>query len=74
MARTILGLRAELVREVLERLPLEEVLSVLPETSESLQALSSLGQEDMAEYLVKWQKGPEGPFTASPVPAYRLPA
>ena len=51
-----LGLRAELVREVLERLPLEEVLSVLPETSESLQALSSLGQEDMAEYLVKWQR------------------
>ncbi|NQW21980.1 MAG: ParB N-terminal domain-containing protein [SAR202 cluster bacterium] len=46
-----LGLRAELVRDVLKELGQEEVLSLLPESAESLAALSSLGQEDMAEYL-----------------------
>ena len=46
-----LGLRAELVREVLKELAQEEILSLLPESAESLAALSSLGQEDMAEYL-----------------------
>ena len=50
-----LGLKAELVREILESLPEEEVLSLLPETTESLQALSSLGQESMADYLQNWQ-------------------
>ncbi len=49
-----LGLKAELVREVLKTLPQEDVLSLLPETTESLQALSSLGQADMAEYLQNW--------------------
>ena len=51
-----LGLKAELVREILESLPKEEVLSLLPETTESLQALSSLGQESMADYLQNWQR------------------
>ena len=51
-----LGLKAELIREVLESLPKEEVLSLLPETTESLAALSSLGQEDMADYLQNWQR------------------
>ena len=51
-----LGLRAELVREVLEALPKEEILSLLPETAESLEALSSLGQENMADYLQNWQR------------------
>ena len=51
-----LGLRAELLREVLKDLPEEDVLSLLPETSESLQALSSLGLEEMAEYLDNWQR------------------
>ncbi len=50
-----LGLKADLVREVLKTLPKEEVLSLLPETTESLQALSSLGQETMANYLQNWQ-------------------
>ena len=50
-----LGLKAELVREILESLPKEEVLALLPETAESLQALSSLGQESMADYLKNWQ-------------------
>ena len=50
-----LGLKAELVRDILESLSKEEVLALLPETAESLQALSSLGQESMADYLQNWQ-------------------
>ena len=50
-----LGLKAELIREVLKSLPQEEVLSLLPETTKSLQSLASLGQESMAEYLQNWQ-------------------
>jgi ParB family chromosome partitioning protein len=51
-----LGLKAELVREVLEQLPQEEVLRLLPETAQSLQAMASLGQEDLAQYLQNWQQ------------------
>ncbi len=51
-----LGLKAELLREVLERLTQEEVLSVLPETSATLAALSDMGQETMAEHLRAWQE------------------
>ena len=50
-----LGLRAGLVRQMLEALPQEELLAVLPETSESLQALASAGQEDLAEHLRAWE-------------------
>lgn len=51
-----LGLRAELVREVLEAIPQEEVLSLLPDTASSLQALASLGQQTIAEHLMAWQE------------------
>jgi ParB family chromosome partitioning protein len=51
-----LGLRAELLRNVLTGMPQEEVLALLPETAQSLQALSSLGQQDMASYLEAWEK------------------
>jgi ParB family transcriptional regulator, chromosome partitioning protein len=51
-----LGLQAELIREVLQSLPQEEVLSLLPDTAQSLQALSALGQETMADYLQNWQQ------------------
>ena len=50
-----LGLRAELVREVVEELGSAGVLAVLPETKSSLEALTSLGEEDMATYLQNWQ-------------------
>lgn len=46
-----LGLRAEVVRDVLARLPESEVLDLLPETPAGLAALFSLGQQDIAEYL-----------------------
>lgn len=49
------GLKAELFRAMLERLSEQEVTALLPETSASLQALASLGQQDMAEHLVAWQ-------------------
>jgi ParB family chromosome partitioning protein len=51
-----LGLQAELVRELLQFLPQEEVLQLLPETAQGLQALSSLGQDTMAGYLQNWQQ------------------
>ena len=51
-----LGLRAELVRQVLELMPREEVLGLLPETAQGLDALAALGQQDMADYLQTWQK------------------
>ena len=45
------GLRAQLLREVLENVSQETVVDLLPETAESLQGLASLGQETIAEYL-----------------------
>ena len=50
-----LGLRAELLKEVLDTVSRETVLSLLPETTESLQSLVSMGQESMAEHLQAWQ-------------------
>jgi ParB family chromosome partitioning protein len=49
------GLRAELLRELLNRLPQEEVLKLLPETVQSLRALSFLGQQDLDGYIRNWQ-------------------
>ena len=51
-----LGLRAEAVREILKRIPQEQVLAILPETSSNLSALSTLGQQEMAEHLEAWQE------------------
>ena len=51
-----LGLRAELLQQVLEELPQSEVLRLLPETAEGLQALASLGQQDLAGYLQNYQQ------------------
>ena len=51
-----LGLRAELLKEVLDTVSRETVLSLLPETGDSLRGLVSMGQESMAEHLQAWQK------------------
>ena len=51
-----LGLRAELVRKALETVTGAEVLDLLPETAESLDALASMGHETMAEHLQAWQQ------------------
>jgi len=50
-----LGLRAELLREVLDSVGEDVVTALLPETRESLAALASLGQEDMASSLQAWE-------------------
>ena len=51
-----LGLRAEMLREILEQIPGAEVVKLLPETAESLNAFASLGQQDLAGYLQNWQQ------------------
>jgi ParB family chromosome partitioning protein len=51
-----LGLRAELIREVLQVLPEEEVLAVLPDTMDGLKWMANLGQETVAGYLQNWEK------------------
>jgi ParB family chromosome partitioning protein len=51
-----LGLKAELLRKVLAEMPQQEVLHLLPETTQSLQALASLGQQDLAGYLQNYQQ------------------
>jgi hypothetical protein len=51
-----LGLRAELLRRVLEVIPQGEVLCLLPETTKSLTAIASLSQENIAEHLKRWEQ------------------
>ena len=51
-----LGLKAELLRRVMEVVPQAEILALLPETTESLEALASLGKQDLAEYLGEWER------------------
>ena len=51
-----LGLRSKVLNHILAKVPKEEVIAILPETAESLEALSSLGQEDIAAHLRAWQK------------------
>ncbi len=50
-----LGIRAELLNEVLAAIPESEVLALLPGAASSLQGLGSLSQEDLAEQLQSWQ-------------------
>ena len=54
-----LGLRAHMIRDVLNRVTREQVLALLPETSESLNPLASMGQETIASHLAAWQKAQE---------------
>ena len=51
-----IGLRAELVREVLRELPINDVIEVLPESAKALTELASLGASDVADYLRNWQR------------------
>ena len=51
-----LGLKAEMVREVLETIPQSEVLSLLPESAASLGALASLAEVTLAAHLQAWQQ------------------
>ncbi len=51
-----LGLRAEVLRDVLESLPQEDVMALLPETAASLQALTSVGKQSIAQALQQWEQ------------------
>jgi ParB family chromosome partitioning protein len=51
-----LGLRAELIREVLKTIPEGDVLKILPDTMVGLKGMATLGQEKMAGYLQNWEK------------------
>lgn len=56
MVRTTRGLRAELIRSVIDNIPISEVIDLLPETTNSLNALTSMGTESIASYLTTWQQ------------------
>ncbi|HZA22431.1 MAG TPA: ParB N-terminal domain-containing protein, partial [Dehalococcoidia bacterium] len=51
-----LGLRAQVLREILESKSQEEVLALLPETAVSLQALTSIGEKSIAQALQHWEQ------------------
>ncbi len=50
-----LGLRAAVVRDILQSLPLTDVLAVLPDSAESLRDLAAIGQDTIAQRLTAWQ-------------------
>jgi ParB family chromosome partitioning protein len=51
-----LGLRAELLREVLQVIPEQEVMSVLPDALAGLTGIGAIGRETVAAYLQNWEK------------------
>jgi ParB family chromosome partitioning protein len=51
-----LGLRAELVRKALESISKEEIIRILPETANTLNAIAAIGEGEMAAYLKNWEK------------------
>ena len=51
-----LGLRAELLREALQMIPEQEVMSVLPDTMGGLAGIGAIGRETLAGYLQNWEK------------------
>jgi ParB family chromosome partitioning protein len=51
-----LGMKAQLIREVLESVDLEDITSLLPETEDSLEELTALGQETLEDHLQAWQQ------------------
>ena len=50
-----LGLKSEVFKKILGSMSQEEVLSILPESARSLEALTSLNKESTAEHLRVWQ-------------------
>ncbi len=51
-----LGLRAEVMREILKEKSPEEVLALLPETAASLEALTAIGEQSIAQALKQWEQ------------------
>jgi ParB family chromosome partitioning protein len=51
-----LGLRAQVLREILGSKSQEEVLALLPETAVSLQSLTAIGQQSLAQAVQQWEQ------------------
>jgi ParB family transcriptional regulator, chromosome partitioning protein len=51
-----LAMKGAMLNRILSSIPKEKVLSLLPETAESLTALSNIGKEDLAAHLKAWQQ------------------
>jgi ParB family transcriptional regulator, chromosome partitioning protein len=51
-----LSMKGAMLNKILSSIPKDKVLSLLPETAESLTALSTIGQDDLAEHLKAWQQ------------------
>lgn len=51
-----LALKGSLLKQIISVIPEGKVLSILPESIESLKALSSIGEKDLAQHLQAWQK------------------
>ncbi len=51
-----LGLRAEVIRDILKALPQEDILAILPDSAENLRALASIGEATIADQLEAWQR------------------
>ena len=49
-----LGLRAEVVREILESRKIDDITELLPGTAASFKALAMLGKEDLGTHLESW--------------------
>jgi ParB family transcriptional regulator, chromosome partitioning protein len=51
-----LAMKGAMLNRIITSIPKEKVLSLLPETAESLSALSAIGKEDLAAHLKAWQQ------------------
>ncbi len=51
-----IGLRIELLREVLKAIPEEEVAAILPDTASSLRTITSMNEETIASCLQNFEK------------------
>jgi ParB family transcriptional regulator, chromosome partitioning protein len=51
-----LALKGALLKQILSSVSEDEVLSLLPETTESLKSLSTINEMDLAEHLQAWDK------------------
>lgn len=49
-------LKAQALKDILARFPAGEVLALLPESSEGLSGLESMGESSLAEQLQSWQR------------------
>jgi len=50
------ALKGALLKEILSSVPEDEILSLLPETTESLKSLSLINEMDLAEHLKAWEE------------------